>query len=169
MEKIGFIGLGIMGKPMARHLMKAGYPLSILSSSASVAELKAEGAKVFDSAKALASEADVVITMLPDSPEVEAMVLGSEGVLAGLRKGSLFIDMSTIAPATSISLHGTLQKKGIEAIDAPVSGGQTGAEAATLSIMVGGSDTGFQRALPIFEKMGKKYCTHWESRLGSDN
>jgi 2-hydroxy-3-oxopropionate reductase len=155
MEKIGFIGLGIMGKPMARHLIKAGYPLLILSTSSSAATLIAEGAEVFESPEALASRADVVITMLPDSPEVEATVFGEKGVLAGLKKGGLFIDMSTIAPATSTSIFRAFQKNGIEALDAPVSGGQTGAEAATLSIMVGGNDDAFQRAMPIFERMGK--------------
>jgi 2-hydroxy-3-oxopropionate reductase len=155
MEKIGFIGLGIMGKPMARHLMKAGHPLLILSRSSSATELEAEGAQVFESSKALASQADVVITMLPDSPDVESVVFGAEGVLQGMNRGTLFIDMSSIAPATSVSLFNAFQKKDIEAIDAPVSGGQAGAEAGTLSIMVGGTEGGFQRALPIFEKMGK--------------
>jgi 2-hydroxy-3-oxopropionate reductase len=155
MEKIGFIGLGIMGRPMAKHLLKAGHPLLILSTSNSANELQKEGAKVFDSPSQLAAEADIVITMLPDSPEVESTVMGDKGVLYGIRKGSLFIDMSTIAPATSVSLFEAFSKKGIEALDAPVSGGQAGAEGATLSIMVGGSESAFQRALPVFEKMGK--------------
>lgn len=155
MEKIGFIGLGIMGKPMARHLLKAGYSVSILKSSAASSELKSEGASVMENPKTLASQADVVITMLPDSPQVEAIVLGEDGLVHGLKKGALFIDMSTIAPATSINLYQKLQQKGIEALDAPVSGGQAGAEGATLSIMVGGNENAFQRALPIFEKMGK--------------
>jgi 2-hydroxy-3-oxopropionate reductase len=155
MEKIGFIGLGIMGKPMAKHLMNAGYPLLILSTSASADELKTEGATAYEKPRALASHADVVITMLPDSPQVEAIVFGEDGVLAGLKKGALFIDMSTIAPATSITLFDAFQQKGITALDAPVSGGQAGAVAATLSIMVGGEGPAFQRALPIFEKMGK--------------
>ena len=155
MEKIGFIGLGIMGKPMAKHLMKAGYPLLILSRSAAAAELKSEGATLFESPKALAAQADVVITMLPDSPEVESMLFGEEGASAGLKKGTLFIDMSTVAPATSLKLFNTFQQMGIEALDAPVSGGQTGAAAATLSIMVGGNEAAFQRAFPIFEKLGK--------------
>src|SRR5215208_3003810 len=155
MEKIGFIGLGIMGKPMAKHLLKAGYPVFILSSSAVSAELNAEGAVTVKSAESLAAQSDVIITMLPDSPEVESAVFGDEGLSQGMKQGSLFIDMSTIAPATSIKIHERLQKKNIEALDAPVSGGQTGAEGATLSIMVGGNETAFQRALPIFEKMGK--------------
>lgn len=155
MDKIGFIGLGIMGKPMAKHLMNAGYPLFILSKSNAASELKDGGATLCDTPKMLASQADVVITMLPDSPEVESVVSGTEGVAAGIKKDSLFIDMSTIAPATSVSLFSLFQKKDVEALDAPVSGGQAGAEGATLSIMVGGSDTAFQRAFPIFEKMGK--------------
>ena len=155
MEKIGFIGLGIMGKPMAKHLMKAGYTLLILSQSRVSSELQKEGAKVFDNPAALAAEANAVITMLPDSPEVENIVLGEKGVASGIQKGSLFIDMSTIAPSTSENIFNALQQKGVEALDAPVSGGQTGAEGATLSIMVGGNESAFQRALPILEKMGK--------------
>ena len=155
MEKIGFIGLGIMGRPMAKHLMKAGHPLLILSKSNAAEELQKEGAKLFEDPSQLAAEADIVITMLPDSPEVEAIVLGDHGVLSGIRKGSLYIDMSTIAPATSVSLFNAFAKKGVEALDAPVSGGQAGAEGATLSIMVGGNDDAFKRAVPLFEKMGK--------------
>lgn len=155
MDKIGFIGLGIMGKPMAKHLLNAGYPLLILSTSASADELKKEGATVYENPRALASHADVVMTMLPDSPQVEAIVFGDHGALAGLKKDALFIDMSTIAPATSLALFNAFHEKGIAALDAPVSGGQAGAVAATLSIMVGGEDDAFQRALPIFEKMGK--------------
>jgi 2-hydroxy-3-oxopropionate reductase len=155
MEKIGFIGLGIMGRPMAKHLMKAGHPLLILSKSKAAEELQKEGAKIFEDPSQLAAEADVVITMLPDSPEVEAIVLGDHGVLSGIRKGSLYIDMSTIALATSVSLFNAFAKKGVEALDAPVSGGQAGAEGAALSIMVGGSDEAFKRAVPLFEKMGK--------------
>ena len=150
MEKIGFIGLGIMGKPMARHLMKAGYSLHILSSSASARELKLEGASIMNSPLALAEQVDVVITMLPDSPEVETVVLQSNGVMAGLKEGSLFIDMSTIAPQTSIKLYEAFQQKGVEVLDAPVSGGQAGAEGATLSIMAGGNESAFKRALPVF-------------------
>ena len=103
----------------------------------------------------LAAEADVIITMLPDSPEVESTVLGENGVMSGIKKGSLFIDMSTIAPSTSVSLFDAFAKRGVEALDAPVSGGQAGAEAATLSIMVGGNEEAFNRAVPIFQKMGK--------------
>jgi 2-hydroxy-3-oxopropionate reductase len=155
MEKIGFIGLGIMGRPMAKHLLKAGHPLFILSSSASAEELKKEGASLLETPAAVAKEADIIITMLPDSPEVESMVTGNGNLLQAMKPGTLFIDMSTISPAVSIKLYNKLFEKGIEALDAPVSGGQTGAEAATLSIMVGGNESAFQRALPVFEKMGK--------------
>jgi 2-hydroxy-3-oxopropionate reductase len=155
MEKIGFIGLGIMGKPMAKNLLKAGYPLFILSSSATAEELKKEGATLLATPKAIAAEADIIITMLPDSPEVESMVTGDGNLLNAMRPGTLFIDMSTISPASSINIYNKFFQKGIEALDAPVSGGQTGAEAATLSIMVGGNEPAFQRALPVFEKMGK--------------
>ncbi len=159
MEKIGFIGLGIMGRPMAKHLLKAGYPMFILSSSAASGELKVEGAVLMENLRELVQKADIIITMLPDSPEVESVIFGDEGLQQGMRQGSLFIDMSTIAPATSIKIFKKLQEKNIEALDAPVSGGQAGAEAATLSIMVGGNEKAFQRALPIFEKMGKN-ITH---------
>jgi 2-hydroxy-3-oxopropionate reductase len=155
MEKIGFIGLGIMGKPMAKNLLKAGYPLFILSSSAAASELKKEGASVVATPKAIAAEADIIITMLPDSPEVESMVTGEGDLLNAMKPGTLFIDMSTISPASSINIYNKLSQKGIEALDAPVSGGQTGAEAAALSVMVGGNKPAFQRALPVFEKMGK--------------
>jgi len=155
MEKIGFIGLGIMGKPMAKHLLRTGYPLFILSSSAAAASLKEEGAMVLETPAAMAKQADIIITMLPDSPEVTSMVTGEGNLLQTMKPGSLFIDMSTISPAVAISLYNQFREKNIEAIDAPVSGGQTGAEAATLSIMAGGDEAAFQRALPVFEKMGK--------------
>ena len=155
MEKIGFIGLGIMGKSMAHHLMKAGYPLSVLKSSASANEFSKAGATVHPDAKSLALHCDVIITMVPDSPEVETIVLGENGIIHGIKKSAMFIDMSTIAPAMSIKIYEHLKAKGVDALDAPVSGGQAGAEGATLSIMVGGDENTFERAKPIFEKMGK--------------
>jgi len=156
MEKIGFIGLGIMGKPMARNLIKAGYPLVVHSRSPGpVDELAAEGAIPVTSAKAVAAQSDVVITMLPDSPDVEKVVLGGQGVVEGVKSGMLFIDMSTISPTTARRVYETLKAKGVESIDAPVSGGEIGAKQATLSIMVGGAEDAFQRAMPIFEAMGK--------------
>jgi len=155
MGKIGFIGLGIMGKPMALHLLKAGYSLSVLEKNSAAGEVVAAGARSFPDSRSIAQNSDVVITMLPDSPQVEEVVSGQGGVAEGIRSGSLFIDMSTIAPATTRSVYEQLQKKGVEALDAPVSGGQSGAEAASLSIMVGGSEAAFDRALPLFQAIGK--------------
>ena len=155
MQSIGFIGLGIMGKPMAMHLLKAGYPLNVYEGNRAAGDLKAAGASGYNDYASLAAASDVVITMLPDSPDVEAVVLGQGGVAEGIRSGSLFIDMSSIAPATARKVHEELAAGGVEAIDAPVSGGQVGAEAATLSIMVGGSEEAFERAMPLFSLMGK--------------
>jgi len=156
MEKIGFIGLGIMGQPMARNLLKAGYPLVVHNRSrAAVEALAAEGAQTAMSSKEVAEQSDIVITMLPDSPDVEQVVLGPDGVAEGIRAGSLFVDMSTIAPGTARKVYETLQAKKVESLDAPVSGGEVGAKGATLSIMVGGTEAAFQRAMPVFEVMGK--------------
>jgi 2-hydroxy-3-oxopropionate reductase len=155
MEKIGFIGLGIMGKPMAINLLKAGYTVFVLEKSQAAGEVSAAGAEVLTDIKTLASKGDIIITMLPDSPQVEQVVCGEAGVLEGIRPGTLFIDMSTIAPVTARNLHDLLQAKGVEALDAPVSGGQAGAEAASLSIMVGGQEPAFHRALPVFQALGK--------------
>lgn len=155
MERIGFIGLGIMGRPMALHLVNAGYPLTVLASSGRAAELEGAGAKTAPSPAALAESSDLVITMVPDSPEVESVLFGPDGVAQGIRKGALYIDMSTIAPAVSIGIAARLNPLGVEALDAPVSGGQVGAENASLSIMVGGDGSAFARALPVFEKLGK--------------
>lgn len=155
MEKIGFIGLGIMGRPMALHLIAAGHPLHVYEGNRAAAELVQAGASGFSSYASLAAASDIVITMLPDSPDVEAVVLGDGGVAEGIRAGSLFIDMSSIAPNTALRISEVLAGKGVSSIDAPVSGGQVGAEAATLSIMAGGPEDAFDRALPIFERMGK--------------
>jgi len=155
MEKIGFIGLGIMGRPMALHLLKAGYTVSVLEKNKAAKELVAAGAQSFATPKEIAQQCSTVITMLPDSPDVIEIVSAPGGVLEGIQKGALFIDMSTIAPATAKSIYGWMQQKGVEALDAPVSGGQAGAEAGTLSIMAGGAEAAFQRALPLFQAMGK--------------
>ena len=155
-ERIGFIGLGIMGLPMARHLLKAGYPLTVNNRSPEPERaLAAEGASVARTAREVAEQSDVVITMLPDSPQVEDVVLGENGVAQGLKKGGLFIDMSSIAPATACKVAEALGENGVDALDAPVSGGQVGAEQASLSIMVGGSEAAFERARPVFETVGK--------------
>lgn len=156
MEKIGFIGLGIMGKPMARNLIKAGYELVVHNRSrASVEELSKQGAEAASSPQEVARNSDVVITMLPDSPDVEQVVLGAAGVLEGVRPGMLLMDMSTIAPSVTLRIHQALEEKEVQALDAPVSGGEIGAKQGTLSIMVGGDEQAFQRALPILQAMGK--------------
>ena len=156
MEKIGFIGVGIMGKPMARNLMKAGYSLVVHDMNRDpVNELVAEGATAASSSKEVAEKNDVVITMLPDSPDVDAAVFGAGGVSEGVQSGALFVDMSSIAPGVARKVYQALKEKGVESLDAPVSGGEVGAVGGTLSIMVGGPEKAFQRALPLFEIMGK--------------
>ena len=167
MQPIGFIGLGIMGKPMARNLLKAGYPLVVYNRSRPAIEvLAAEGAIVADSPKAVAQQADVVISCVSDSPDVEAVALGSNGIIEGAKSGSLYIDMSTIAPATARRVYTALKAKGIDALDAPVSGGDIGAQQGTLSIMVGGDEPAFQRSLPILQAMGKNIVYIGEAGAG---
>ncbi|EYB69123.1 2-hydroxy-3-oxopropionate reductase [Deinococcus phoenicis] len=155
-ERIGFIGLGIMGLPMARNLMKAGYSLTVNNRGPEAEQaLAAEGAQVARTAREVAEQSDIVITMLPDSPQVEEVVLGENGVAEGLKPGGLYIDMSSIAPSTAQKVAEALKAKGADALDAPVSGGEVGAQQATLSIMVGGSEDAFERARPVFEAVGK--------------
>jgi len=155
-ETIGFIGLGIMGKPMAYNLMKAGYELVISNRNPVPAnELAAEGAITVGSPQAVAEQSDVVITMLPDSPHVRAVVTGEKGVLAGAKAGSLVIDMSTISPVVTQEVAQAAHVRGVRMLDAPVSGGDVGAQQGTLSIMVGGSAEDFAQAKPIFEVLGK--------------
>ena len=153
---VGFIGLGIMGKPMAQNLLRAGYSLVVLNRSrAAVDELVAEGAKAGDSPRDVAARSQVVITMLPDSPDVESVVLGNDGVAQGIDGAALYIDMSTIAPASARKIAEALGKRGVDVLDAPVSGGEQGAKNSALSIMAGGSDAAFERAKPILEALGK--------------
>ena len=167
MDRIGFIGLGIMGKPMATHLLEAGYPLTVLNRSrAPQEELVAAGAQAGQSPRHVAEQSDVVMTMLPDSPDVEQVVLGAGGVMEGLRPGSLVIDMSTISPAVARRVATVARERGSDALDAPVSGGQVGAQNATLSIMVGGSVAAFERARPIFERLGKNIVHVGEAGAG---
>lgn len=167
MERIGFIGLGIMGAPMTRNLMKAGYSLTVYNRSRPPLEaLAAEGATIATSPKNLAEQVDVVITCVSDSPDVEAVVLGANGVIEGVRSGMLYIDMSTIAAATSRKIYQALKEKGVSALDAPVSGGDIGAQQGTLSIMVGGDQAAFDRALPIFQAMGKNIVRIGEAGAG---
>jgi 2-hydroxy-3-oxopropionate reductase len=153
---IGFIGLGIMGAPMARNLLAAGYELTVLDIvQAPMGALVAEGATAGTSPARVAADTDVLITMLPDSPEVEQVYLGADGAYESLHEGWLTIDMSSIAPGTARNLAERAAAAGAQAIDAPVSGGDKGAIAGTLSIMVGGDEAAFERARPILEVMGK--------------
>lgn len=153
---IGFIGLGIMGKPMAKNLMKAGFKLTVFNRTASKAEeLRALGADVAGSPAEAASKSEVVITIVSDTPDVEEVILGPGGVASKARPGTVVIDMSTISPAATQRIAKALEEKGIEMLDAPVSGGERGAIEGTLSIMVGGKEEVFQRCLPVFHAMGR--------------
>ncbi len=149
-ETVGFIGLGIMGKPMAKNLLKAGYPLVVHNRSQAAVQELAEPAP-----RAVAEQAKVVITMLPSSPDVELVALGAGGLVEGAQPGSLLVDMSTISPIVSQKVAAALKPKGMAMLDAPVSGGEKGAIDAALSIMVGGEKADFDRALPLFQAMGK--------------
>jgi len=153
---IGFIGLGIMGKPMARNLLKAGYPLVVHNRSrTAVEELSKEGAQAAGSSKEVAERAEVLITMLPDSPDVELVYAGEQGIFAGAKPGMLLIDMSSISPVVARKLAEEAEKRGLDMIDAPVSGGEAGAISAALSIMIGGKANAVERAMPIFQALGK--------------
>jgi 2-hydroxy-3-oxopropionate reductase len=156
MERIGFIGLGLIGKPMARNLLKAGYTVAVFNRSrAAMDELAQEGATVTASPKDVAERSDVVITALPDSPDVEDVLTRADGVFAGARPGMLLIDMGTISPLVSQTLAQQAVALGIDMLDAPVSGGDVGAREGTLSIMVGGEAHALDRARPIFDVLGK--------------
>jgi 2-hydroxy-3-oxopropionate reductase len=167
-ESIGFIGLGIMGRPMALNLLRAGYSLVVHNRTrAKEEELVSEGARAAASPREVASQCDVLITMLPDSPDVEQVYLGGEdGVIAGARSGQLLIDMSSIAPAVARAVSDAARKVGADALDAPVSGGVVGAREGTLSIMVGGSDDAFKRAGPLFDVLGKTVVHMGEAGAG---
>ena len=156
-RKIGFIGLGIMGVPMSRNLLKAGFELSVWNRTASrMAELTKEGARAGRSAAVVAEWSDITITMLTDSEAVEEVMMHSyNGVIAGAREGSVVIDMSTISPSVTRSVASSLRENGVHMLDAPVSGSLPGATAGTLSIMVGGDADVFERCLPVFRAMGR--------------
>lgn len=155
-SSVGVIGMGLMGAPMARNLLQAGFPVSVYNRTRAKAEALAEaGARVADSPRALAAACDVVITNVSDTPDVEAVILGPDGVLDGLRPGALVIDMSTIAPSATRRLHDAIVARGGRMLDAPVSGGDVGARAGTLSIMVGGAPDVFAEAQPVFAALGK--------------
>jgi 2-hydroxy-3-oxopropionate reductase len=154
-EKIGFIGLGIMGTPMVMNLLKANYPLVAHDINTEAVEKAVfEGAETAQSPREIAENCEVIISMLPDSPDVKDVALGTKGLIEGVREGQLYIDMSTIAPSVAIKVAEILGEKGVHCLDAPVSGGDVGAINATLSIMVGGEDAHFKRVLPIFEVLG---------------
>lgn len=154
--RVGFVGLGIMGKPMARNLLRAGYPVTVHNRSRPpVDELVAEGATDGGSPRGVAEQSEVVITMLPDTPDVEQVTFGPQGLAEGLRPGSVLVDMSTISPVATRSIAARLRERGVEMLDAPVSGGQRGAEEGTLSIMVGGDPQTFERVRPLFQVLGK--------------
>ncbi|MDX1465946.1 MAG: 2-hydroxy-3-oxopropionate reductase [Halomonas sp.] len=155
MSKIGFIGLGIMGRPMAGHLLDAGHELTTVKRGTLDETLAAKGMQELDNPKAVAEASEVIITMVPDTPDVEEVLFGEGGVIEGLKPGTLVIDMSSIAPIPTQAFAKRVHEAGGEYVDAPVSGGEGGAINAALTIMVGATEEGFERATPILEVMGK--------------
>ena len=153
--KIAFIGLGVMGRPMAGHLLAAGHELFVHRVKPVSQHLVDAGAVALDSPRAAAASAEIVILMVPDTPDVEAVLFGPDGVAAGIEAGALVIDMSSISPVATKEFAARLAEKGVDYLDAPVSGGEVGARNAALTIMVGGSESAFGRALPLFQLMGK--------------
>jgi len=154
--KVGYIGLGLMGKSIARNILKAGFPLVVHNrSQAAVDELVAEGAIAASSPKEVAEQVDVVFTNLPDTPDVEKVVLGENGIIAGAHAGLIYVDNSTIKPASARMLTEKLSAKNMFALDAPVSGGDIGARNGTLTIMVGGDASALEKVMPVFQAMGK--------------
>ena len=161
--KIGFIGLGIMGRPMALNLKNAGHELVVPERKSLTAEVRA-AAEVVADASSVASRAEVLILMVPDTPDVEAVLFGQHGAAEGLKRGSLVIDMSSISPIATKDYARKINALGCDYLDAPVSGGEVGAKQATLTIMVGGPEAAFARAKPLFDTMGKN-ITH----VGNEN
>lgn len=160
LPRVGYIGLGIMGRPMARHLLNAGYPLTVFNRTRAKTEpFAAAGARVADSPRAVAEASDIIFTNVTDSPDLESVVLGADdetdGILDGARPGSIVVDNSTVAPAAATRIAAFLEGKGVHFLDAPVTGGEKGAIEATLAIMVGGDEDVFQRALPLLQRLGK--------------
>lgn len=155
-EKLGFVGLGIMGLPMALNLRRAGFEVAVYNRTTSRGNaLKAEGAKVCASPKEVAENADIIFTCVSDTPDVEHVIFGAGGIIEGVKAGSVVVDMSTISPDATRGFAAKLAVKNIAMLDAPVSGGETGAIAGTLSVMCGGKADVFARVKPYFEKMGK--------------
>jgi 2-hydroxy-3-oxopropionate reductase len=167
MLKVGYIGLGLMGKSIARNILKAGFPLVVHNRSQGVVdELVAEGATAGDSPAEVAEQVEVVFTNLPDSPDVEQVALGAKGIIEAARPGLIFVDNSTIKPATARQISARLAEKGVLCLDAPVSGGDIGARQATLAIMVGGPAEAVERVRPVFEAMGKTITHVGEAGAG---
>ncbi len=167
MLKVGYIGLGLMGKSIARNILKAGFPLTVHNRSrGAVDELVAEGAREAHSPAEVAAQVDVVFTNLPDSPDVEKVVLGEKGILEGAHEGLVFVDNSTIKPASARMIAEKLKAKGTMALDAPVSGGDIGARNGTLTIMVGGPAEAFEKVMPVFQAMGKTVTLVGDSGAG---
>jgi 2-hydroxy-3-oxopropionate reductase len=164
---VGYIGLGLMGKSMARNILQAGFPLVVHNRSrAAVDELVAQGAKAAFSPAEVAVQVDVVFTNLPDTPDVEKVALGKGGVIEAARPGLVFVDNSTIKPAASRAIAQVLGEKGVQCLDAPVSGGDIGARQGTLTIMVGGEAAALERVMPVFRAMGKTITHVGESGAG---
>ena len=167
MLKIGYIGLGLMGKSIARNILKAGFPVVVHNrSQAAVDELVAEGATRADSPKEVAEQVDVIFTNLPDSPDVELVVLGKNGIIEGAHNGLIFVDNSTIKPASARMIAEKLSAKNVFALDAPVSGGDIGARNGTLTIMVGGEASALEKVMPVFQAMGKTITHVGEAGAG---
>jgi 2-hydroxy-3-oxopropionate reductase len=165
--KVGYIGLGIMGKAMARNILRADFPVVVHNRSReAVNELVAEGAVEAFSPKEVAEQVDVIFTNLPDSPDVEQVALDDQGILHGAIEGMIFVDNSTIKPATARKIADRLGQKGVLCLDAPVSGGDIGAQQGTLAIMVGGPTEAFEKVMPIFEAIGKKITHVGDSGAG---
>lgn len=159
-ERVGFIGLGIMGRGMVNNLLKAGFEICVWNRTASRMEAAVEaGATGGQNPADVASQSDIIVTCVSDTPDVEAVILGENGVIHGVKAGALVIDMSTISPHVTRDIGDKLREKGVHMLDAPISGGSEGASKGTLSIMVGGDADQFERALPLFKAMGKAY-TH---------
>ncbi len=166
-NKVGYIGLGLMGKSMARNILKAGYPLIVHNRSrAAVDELVAEGAQPAFSPSEVASQVDIIFTNLPDSPDVELVALGESGVIEGAHPGLVFVDNSTIKPASARKIAEILEKNGVACLDAPVSGGDIGARDGTLTIMVGGTKQALQKVMPVLKVIGRTITHVGESGAG---
>ncbi len=167
MLKVGYIGLGLMGKSMARNIMKAGFPIVVHNrSQTAVDELVTEGATSASNPAEVAAQVDVVFTNLPDTPDVELVALGENGIIEGAKDGMIFVDNSTIKPGAARTIAAKLAEKGVQSLDAPVSGGDIGARDGTLTIMVGGDSSALEKVMPIFQAMGKTITHVGEAGAG---